>query len=173
MASIGHVAVGMACGRAYSDDPRTMRRAMLAFSAISLWPDLDYIGFVLGVPYGHSLGHRGFTHSILLAGFVGLVAYVYARRNGLAPARTAIFSAVVAVSHPLLDITTFGGGYGCALLWPLSDARFWSPVRLIPVAPLGLRLLSARGMMVMGTELLLFAPFFLFALIPRKRPKAS
>ena len=173
MASIGHVAVGMASGRAYSDDPRTMRRAMVVFSAISLWPDLDYIGFVMGIPYGDSLGHRGFTHSILLAGFVGLVAWVFAQRKGLPPRRTAFFAALVAVSHPLLDTMTFGGGYGCALLWPLSDTRFWSPVRIIPVAPLGLRLLSPRGLMVMGTELLLFAPFFLFALIPRKKPKAS
>lgn len=80
----------------------------------------------------------------------------------------------VAASHPLLDTMTFGGGHGCALLWPFSDAGFWSPVRLIPVAPFGLRLLSGRGLTVMGTELLLFAPFFLFAHIPRKRiPTAS
>src|SRR6185503_10793572 len=38
MASIGHIAVGMAFGRAYSRDPVVAKRAMWAFSALSMWP---------------------------------------------------------------------------------------------------------------------------------------
>lgn len=169
MASIGHVAIGMACGRAFGGDTARQRKAMLAFSAISLWPDLDSIGFLIGIDYGHSLGHRGATHSIAVALFVGLASYVYAQRKGMDARRVATFTTLVALSHALLDIMTFGGGLGCALLWPLSDERIWSPIRFIPIAPIGHRLLSARGLFVMGTELVMFAPFWLYAIWPRRR----
>jgi len=63
-----------------------------------------------------------------------------------------------------LDTMTFGGGLGCALLWPFSLHRFWAPVRFIPVAPIGLDLLSAWGLRVTAAEIVLFAPFWLYAL---------
>jgi inner membrane protein len=168
VASLGHIAVGMACGRAFSRDRATAKRAMIVFSAISLWPDIDAIGFLVGIGYGDSLGHRGATHSLLVALFVGLASYAYAQRKDLPPKRTAVFTTIVAASHGLLDTMTYGGGLGCALFWPLSDARFWAPVRFIPIAPIGLRLLSARGLYVMAAELVLFSPFFLYALWPRR-----
>lgn len=174
MASIGHVAVGMACGRAYSDDPQVARKAMVALSLLSLWPDVDAVAFLFGIPYAHSLGHRGATHSILLAAFVALAAHVWAQRKGVRGARLrrhTIITAIVALSHPILDTMTFGGGLGCALLWPISDERFWAPVRFIPIAPIGLRLLSSRGLLVMATEIVVFAPFWLFAIWPRRRAK--
>ena len=169
MASIGHVAVGMAAGRAFTSDPAAARKAAFAFSVISLWPDADALGFAIGIPYGDPLGHRGATHSLLLAAFVGLAGWVWAERRTLPPMRTAIFAAAVAASHGILDTMTYGGGYGCALLWPLSDHRFWAPFRFIPIAPIGLSLLSARGVYVMLVELVLFAPFWIYALAPRRR----
>ncbi len=168
MPSIGHIAVGMASGRAYTDDPRLARKAMVAFSIVSILPDADAVGLLLGIPYGASLGHRGASHSLVVALFFGLASYVFAERRGLPPRRTALFTAVTAASHGLLDTLTYGGGYGCALLWPFSDHRFWSPVRFIPIAPIGAYLLSPTGLRVMATELLIFAPFWLFALMPRR-----
>jgi len=53
MASIGHIAVGIASGRAItrSDAPRfALLKACLAFAAISMLPDLDVIAFKLGIP---------------------------------------------------------------------------------------------------------------------------
>lgn len=171
MASLGHIAVGMACGRAYSDDPKIARKAAVAFSLISLWPDLDAIGFLFGIRYSDSLGHRGASHSLVLAAFVGLAAYAYAQRKALPAVRTAVIATLVAASHGLLDTLTFGGGLGCALLWPFSDARFWSPVRFIPIAPIGVALISARGLYVMLVELVMFAPFWIFAIFPRRAKK--
>jgi inner membrane protein len=173
MASFGHVAIGLACGRAYSVDPASVKRAALAFVVISLLPDADALGFLIGIPYNHSLGHRGATHSILFALFVGLASYVYASRRKLRTNRTAAFATVVALSHPLLDTMTYGGGLGCALLWPFSDERFWAPIRFIPVAPIGLAILSDRGVQVVCTEVLMFAPFWLYAIWPRRKPIAS
>jgi membrane-bound metal-dependent hydrolase YbcI (DUF457 family) len=40
---------------------------MLAFSALSLAPDLDVIAFRFGIPYSAPFGHRGAAHSILVA----------------------------------------------------------------------------------------------------------
>jgi hypothetical protein len=44
------------------------------------------------------------------------------------------------------------GGLGCALLWPFSDERFFVPWRPIPVAPIGLAFLSARGLRIAVIE---------------------
>ena len=169
MASIGHVFVGMAAGRAYTKDQALMKKAMVVFSIVSIWPDLDGVAFALGIPYDNPYGHRGATHSLTLAVIVGLLGLYVAFREGLPRAKTALFAGVVAASHGLLDTMTYGGGRGCALLWPLSNARFWAPVRFIPISPIGLGLLSAKGLWVMLSEIVIFAPFWLYAVWPRKK----
>jgi len=173
MASIGHVAVGMAAGRAYASldggDPALLKKAMLYFSIVSLWPDIDALAFVMGIPYQAPLGHRGATHSITMALVVGLLALYVAWRDELPMRRTALFAGVVALSHGLLDTMTFGGGYGCALLWPFSAERYWAPFRFIPISPIGVALISERGLFVMLTEIVIFAPFWLYAIWPRKK----
>lgn len=168
MASIGHVFVGLAAGRAFSADREVAKRAAIAFSIVSLAPDADAIGFVFGVHYGDSFGHRGATHSIVMAALVGLLAYAFAQRKNLPPVRTAAFAGLVALSHPILDTMTYGGGLGCALLWPLSDERYWAPLRFIPISPIGAGMLSARGARVIGAEILIFAPFWIYAIWPRR-----
>lgn len=163
----------MAFGRAYSDEPRVARRAMVAFSILSIWPDADALGFVFGVPYDSPFGHRGATHSLLVALVLGLLAYPLAKRWGLPARRTAIFATLVAVSHGLLDTMTFGGGHGCALFWPLTAHRYWAPLRFIPIAPIGLGLFSAAGIHVMMAELIIFLPFWAYALMPRRPTPAQ
>ena len=58
-AGIEIIAVGMAAGRAYVGRGAPARQAMLILSVISLLPDLDFIGFRMGVPYEDPWGHRG------------------------------------------------------------------------------------------------------------------
>lgn len=164
----------MAAGRFFTSDarnPKAWRKAAFWFSVLSLGPDLDAIGFHFGIRYGDQLGHRGASHSVAVALVLGIASYVYARRQGWRPGRTAAIATAVAVSHGLLDTMTFGGGLGCALLWPFSTQRFWAPaaMRIIPVAPIGVGMLSARGLYVVGVELVLFAPLLIYALIPRRR----
>jgi hypothetical protein len=70
MASIGHIAVGMAAARLYHPgrrDTPALARSLLAWSALSMLPDLDVIGFRLGVKYADPWGHRGATHSVAFA----------------------------------------------------------------------------------------------------------
>src|SRR5262245_13718227 len=109
MASVGHVAVGMAAARIYhSREPLngTWKASMAFWSLLSLFPDADVIGFPLRVPYGAEWGHRGATHSLVFnlgVGIaIGLVATVF-RRPFL---RTAALACAVLVSHPLLDMLT-------------------------------------------------------------------
>ena len=51
--------------------------------------------------------------------------------------------------------------------------RFWAPLRFIPVAPIGLAILSPVGIRVMLAELVIFAPFWLYAVWPRRSATAS
>jgi len=136
---------------------------MGAFSALSLAPDLDVVAFAVGIPYEHAFGHRGASHSLFVALLGAAVALAPQAHRG----RAALLGVLVVASHGLLDTLTTGG-LGVALLWPLTDARYFAPVRPIPVAPIGVGMLSARGALVIGVEALLFAPLLLYALSPRK-----
>lgn len=179
MASIGHVAVGMAAARFRGErgGSRGLVVSMLLWSGLSMLPDADVIGFALGVGYGAPWGHRGATHSLAFSVGLGLLFGLGAmlgqrgRPGAAASLRTALrvatLSSLVLASHALLDTLT-DGGRGCALFWPLSDARHFAPYRPIPVAPIGLGFLSARGLSVAAVELVIFAPLFAYALWPRR-----
>ncbi len=171
MASIGHIAVGMAAARGFGGRlgrPVSTVGAMVALSILSMLPDLDVIAFRLGIPYAAPFGHRGASHSIAVALLVGATAAIAALGLRLSPLRTALLVAAVVASHGLLDALT-DGGLGAALLWPLSNHRYFAPWRPIPVAPIGRRIFSAWGRRVMLTELLWFAPLFIYSLWPRRR----
>src|SRR5687768_3696024 len=160
----------MAAARAYGT-PRPGRRATLAailfWSAISFLPDADVVGFGLGVRYEDEWGHRGATHSLLFSVAVGAAIGLAAPLFGRPRLRTGLIASLVLVSHALLDTLT-NGGLGCALLWPFDRSRYFAPWTPIPVSPIGLSFLSAYGLFVAMTELLLFAPLFWLALRPRR-----
>jgi inner membrane protein len=167
MASLGHVAVGLAAARAGSQDGRVPSwTSMAAWSALSLLPDADVVGFALGVRYADPWGHRGASHSLAIAVAAGLAVGLAARVFGRSFRRSAVLAAVVLASHGLLDTLT-DGGLGCALFWPFDLTRYFAPWRPIPVAPIGLGFLSPDGLMVSAVELVLFAPLIFYALRPR------
>ena len=163
MASLGHVAVGLAAARTYGEGHRPQWRSAVAWSALSMLPDADVIGFSLGVRYEAPWGHRGATHSFAFAVIVGLAAALMSRWSKRPGLRTALFAAVALATHPLLDTLT-DGGLGCALFWPFDLTRYFSPWRPIQVAPIGLAFLSSYGAIVAMSEIVLFLPLFVFAL---------
>ncbi len=182
MASLGHVAVGMAAGRLWTSfggrrldraGSTSLARAMVAFSALSLAPDLDVIAFQFGIPYSAPFGHRGAAHSICAALALAFVAAFVTRLSpeqvdgGQTRTRLWLLCTIVAVSHGLLDTLT-DGGLGIALLWPLSNHRYFAPWTPIPVAPIGARMLTGRGLGVVMTEALQFAPLLVWSLWPRQ-----
>lgn len=167
MASLGHIAVGMAAARVDDDGPRPQWRSMALWSALSLLPDADVIGLAFGIDYAAPWGHRGATHSLTFAIILGLLIGVAAPRFHRPRLRTGLVATVVLASHGLLDTLT-DGGLGCALLWPFDVTRYFAPWRPIPVSPIGLDFLSPQGVMVALAELVLFAPILVFALRPTR-----
>jgi inner membrane protein len=165
MASIGHVAVGMAAARLSSAERAAVPtwRSMACWSALSLLPDADVVGFSLGVKYGDPWGHRGATHSLEFALAVGACVGLAARRFRWPALRVWGIATAVLVSHGLLDTMT-DGGLGCALLWPFDLTRHFASWRPIPVAPIGLAFFTPYGLIVSLTELVMFAPVAAFAL---------
>jgi inner membrane protein len=149
---VSHAAVPLAFGLGLGREA-VSRRLLMAAVAASIVPDLDVIGYRLGVPYGSAFGHRGFTHSLAFAMVLGLVALLSSR--WLMTSRMKAFVLVVAsaASHGLLDMCT-NGGRGVALFWPFTDERYFFPWRPIEVSPLSLaRVLSERGAQVFASEL--------------------
>ena len=170
MATLGHVAVGMATARIVARRGSSRRRlavGMVLLSGLALLPDADVIAFPLGVPYDAEWGHRGAAHALACAALVALVSAAAACPLRLGPARTGVAVLVAVGSHGLLDLFT-DGGLGIALFWPLSNARHFAPWQPIPVAPIGRALLSSRGWTVLLNEAVLFAPLFVIAWWPRR-----
>ena len=119
-------------------------------------PDLDVISFKLGIPYGHVLGHRGFSHSILFGIIWGfLMTMLYKKLVGVSVSiwLFIIFS-LVTISHGVLDAMTTGGK-GIGFFIPFIDDRYFMPWRFIKVSPLSIdRFFSDWGIKVLGSELL-------------------
>lgn len=132
---------------------KVSRRLVLAAAAASILPDLDVVGYWLGIPYDHPFGHRGFTHSIAFGILLGLVAIPFAARLDATPHTVFFLVALSAISHGMLDAMT-DGGLGVALLWPFSDNRFFLPWRPIQVTPMRIDgLFSREGLRIVGSEI--------------------
>ena len=165
MATLGHVAVGLAAARWSStleDRAASRRRDAVLLAGLALLPDADVVAFAFGVPYAAPFGHRGAAHSLLVGALVGVAAGWIWRRP-----RFGVAAAIATMSHGLLDAVT-DGGLGIALLWPFTDARFFFPWHPLPVAPIGVGMLSLRGLHVLGVELVIFSPLWIYAAWPRR-----
>jgi inner membrane protein len=148
---ISHAAVPLAIGIGLGKNV-VSKRLLMAGVAVSMLPDMDVIGFQFGVAYDSNFGHRGFTHSLLFAAVVALLATCVWRQLQSTPWKSFLFVFIAAASHGILDSFT-NGGRGVALLWPFSSERFFAPYRVIEVSPIGLTpILSARGVAVFASE---------------------
>jgi inner membrane protein len=189
MASFGHVAVGLLTGRLHGgggegknggpagDGGGKPRRpvswpALLAFMVLALLPDADLALVAMGACDDGACGHRGASHSLLVALAIGLFAGMVARRLGWPVVRTIVAATVAVASHAVLDALG-EGGRGLPLLWPFSDARFISPIRIFPDAPRGLALLSIPGAINVAIEFAVFLPMMLYATWPRLMARRS
>jgi inner membrane protein len=134
--------------------PQVSRRLLVLSVCLTLLPDADVIAFRFGVPYESQWGHRGFTHSISFALFLGVLCQCFHRQLAASRMRVFVWTFLATLSHALLDALT-NGGLGVALLWPLSSERFFAPFRPIEVSPIGVRgFLSLRGVVVVLSEIL-------------------
>jgi len=151
---IGHSFVGIAAGSYFRSKPYAAGVFLLCVLC-SVAPDIDSLGFRLGIPYGHWLGHRGFFHGVFFAAIAAFAASLLMLRYDISRnERLRLFSVffLCGLLHDILDAMT-NGGLGVAFFSPLSDERFFLPFRPIEVSPLSpRRLLSVRGLAVMASE---------------------
>lgn len=159
MASIfGHAVISAALGKAFSSEKQSLNFWLLALYC-SVLPDGDVVAFYLGIPYGHILGHRGLSHSILFAAIVGFAVafFFYRHLPRYSPQwwRYFFFFSFVTISHAFADAFT-NGGLGVAFFAPFSNERYFFPWRPIEVSPIGglTRLFDKEGMVVIKSELL-------------------
>jgi inner membrane protein len=149
--------------------PRVPKRVWAVAAACSAIPDLDVVGFRLGVPYGNFWGHRGFTHSLVFAALLAGVTMIVGFRHGVPGLRRPSLLSylfLATASHGVLDAMT-NGGLGVAFFSPFDNSRYFLPWRPIRVSPLSFgRFFTARGYLIFQNELLwIWLPAGLFALL--------
>lgn len=154
MASIlSHPAVPLAVAVALG--PTRVPPALTAAAcAASVLPDVDALGFLAGIPYGHPLGHRGFTHSLLFALLVGALSALFWRSLHTVPLVAFGVVFLATASHGVLDAMTTGG-LGVAFFSPFSNRRYFFPWRVLVVSPIGVApFFSTWGLRVLRSEVL-------------------
>jgi len=128
---------------------------LVAGSICTVLPDFDGIGLYLGIPYGHPLGHRGFSHSLLFAVLIGTFATgLWQALNGQGYKTWLLFSyfTLATASNGLLDALT-NGGKGVGFFIPFHNARYFLPRQPIQVSPITISGLFERGGPVLMSEL--------------------
>ncbi len=74
----------------------------------SILPAADVIAFKFGIPYENDLGHRGFSHSILFAFSLSVLACVLVRWLRARIEAVFFFLFLSILSHGILDAMTSG-----------------------------------------------------------------
>lgn len=159
-----HIAAGyfISKARAHTQGPAgsASKRpsTLLWITAISIIPDLDAVPGILlnDMPRFHN----GYTHSL----FVGLLAAILfaslASRVNLRLWTPWFWSALLAYElHIALDF--FCGGRGQMLLWPVTAARYASPLRLFAGLRWGEGVFSIWHLHTLTSEVLFIAAAFL------------
>jgi inner membrane protein len=151
--AFSHVIVAVMMGRSFRS--KALRWRELSVGALcSVVPDLDVIGFFLGIQYGDMWGHRGLTHSILFSTLLAgsLVAVWYRDRPAAAMTGLFLYFFLCTASHGVLDALT-NGGLGVAFFSPFDTTRYFFPVRPVLVSPIGIsEFFDAYGVRVLVSE---------------------
>jgi inner membrane protein len=153
-----HAVIGatvIACGL-----PRPRAALVIIGAVLAVLPDLDVVGLAFGWGLDHPLGHRGLSHSLLVAvTLAGLAVLATPPRTAERRWRVWLILALAAASHGLLDALT-NGGRGVAFFAPFVATRWHFPLRPIEVSPIGVwTFFSRRGLEVLTNEVVwLWAP---------------
>ena len=154
--AFSHAFAAVALGKTWSDRKHSWRFWVLAAGSAAI-PDADVLAFAVGIPYESMLGHRGFSHSLILAlGWALLVVcweFKSVARCGREWWGVLAFFFVVTASHGGLDAFT-DGGLGVGFFIPFDATRYFFPWTPIKVSPIGVRsFLTHRGWEVILNEL--------------------
>ena len=164
MATIGHVAAGVALAGMRSPRPSALFVAVVA--AVAMLPDIDFL-----LP----IDHRGPTHSVAFAAVVGVVAAGALRALRRPYAAAALLAAAAVMSHIGLDLVTAHAPV--KMLWPFSGAEYSLDAVLLPAAPTDDALFTLRGAALLLVEILwsaaIVAAGWFIGALRRRRGRAS
>lgn len=169
MASLfGHGLVGFTLSKIV--DSRSNKLLLFLAIGSAILPDIDVLAFNFGIPYMHPFGHRGFTHSIIFAVLWGIIIMLLLRKQKKQIVFIVIFLSTI--SHGILDALTTGGR-GVGFFIPFNDERFFFPLKIIKVSPIGIsKFFSEWGVRVILSELKYIAiPCILVLLFLRFKKK--
>ncbi len=156
---ISHIAVPIAIGFGLGRK-KISEHLLCAGVLASVLPDADVLGFKFGIEYASQFGHRGFSHSIVFALCMGILAALFHRRLDSSRIAAFLFVSLCTVSHALLDALT-DGGLGVALFWPYDTTRFFFPWTGIEVSAIGRGFFSMRSFSVLASEFIwIWCPAF-------------
>ena len=156
--AFSHIAVLAVLYASFKSDTVNIRLFLLA-ALCTVFPDIDVIGFNIGIPYGSQWGHRGFTHSLVFALCLASLLTFFHRQLQSKPWAVFWLCFVSCASHAFLDAMT-NGGLGVALYWPFSSGRIFLPFRPIQVSPIGVgSFFTEWGLRVLVSE-------FIWVLVP-------
>lgn len=151
--AFSHAIVALAMGKAFQNKALSWRELVLG-TFCSVAPDLDVIGFYVGIQYDDVWGHRGLTHSVVFAALLAgsLVALWYRGKRTATMTGLFLYFFLCTASHGVLDAMT-NGGLGVAFFSPFDTTRYFFPVRPVLVSPIGVsEFLSTYGIRVLASE---------------------
>jgi len=147
---IGHGVVAYTISKMAKE--KTSKKLLFVAILSAMLPDIDVIGFYIGIPYESMFGHRGITHSILFAFLWSLLLSKTIFRHSFSLAFPVIITCTL--SHGIIDALTTGGR-GIGFFIPVSSERFFFPARFIQVSPLHISdFFGEWGIAVVRSELL-------------------
>ena len=141
--------------------PEVPKRVWALGALCAAVPDIDVIGFGLGIDYADPFGHRGFTHSLFFAAILAAAVVGFAFPSGVTVRRFPLwlFFFLATASHGFLDAMT-NGGLGVAFFAPVDNSRYFFPWTPIQVSPIGItNFIADGGLSVFPSEFLAFALF--------------
>src|SRR5256885_475998 len=151
--AFSHALVALAMGKAVRNKELGWRELFLG-TLCSTVPDLDVLGFPLGIQYGDMWGHRGMTHSVVFAALLAgiLVAVWYRTKPAVTLTGLFFYFFLCTASHGVLDALT-DGGLGVAFFSPFDTTRYFFSVRPVRVSPIGVsEFFSEYGVRILASE---------------------
>ena len=161
-----HAVIAGSLGQAGRAEGRADWRFWFAAVVCSMLPDIDVLGFSMGIRYGDLWGHRGMTHSLLFAAALAAGATLLFWRADAGRWKLMLLLFVSTASHGFFDAMT-NGGLGVAFFSPFDTRRYFLSWRPIPVSPIGAgRFFSAYGLYILVAEIVcVWVPMLIFAAV--------
>ena len=150
------LAAGALASIAPRDIPKV--RLVICLAVLAALPDLDVIGYRMGIPYGDIYGHRGFSHSLLFAICASFIVALVAFRSVGTFSRgwwgVLLLLFLGTASHGFLDAFS-SAGHGIGFFLPFDETRYFFPWRPLVAPPLSVRaFFDGRVIPILTNELI-------------------